>query len=54
MELDEKKICTREFWKSQIIVASRQKRPASFGFYSPAKDDAELEGTINTKRVGDH
>ncbi|XP_058195516.1 uncharacterized protein LOC131311901 isoform X3 [Rhododendron vialii] len=50
VELDEKRICTREFWKSQIIIASRQKRPASFGFYSPAKDDAELEGTINTKR----
>ncbi|KAI8528603.1 hypothetical protein RHMOL_Rhmol12G0160600 [Rhododendron molle] len=50
VELDEKKICTREFWKSQIIVASRQKRPASFGFYSPAKDDAESEGTTNTKR----
>ncbi|GFZ07649.1 outer arm dynein light chain 1 protein [Actinidia rufa] len=37
LKLDEKKISTREFWKSQIIIASRQKRPASFGFYSPAK-----------------
>ncbi|XP_052181694.1 uncharacterized protein LOC127794555 isoform X2 [Diospyros lotus] len=48
--LDERKICTGEIWKRQIIIASRQKRPASFGFYSPAKGDAELEGTINTKR----
>lgn len=50
--LDEKKISTREFWKRQIIVAGRRKQPASFGFYSPAKDDGELDGTINTKRVG--
>ncbi|XP_057474152.1 uncharacterized protein LOC130762497 isoform X4 [Actinidia eriantha] len=50
LKLDEKKISTREFWKSQIIIASRQKRPASFGFYSPAKGGTELEGTINTKR----
>ncbi|PSR84675.1 Serine/threonine-protein kinase 11-interacting protein [Actinidia chinensis var. chinensis] len=50
LKLDEKKISTREFWKSQIIIASRQKRPASFGFYSPAKGGTELKGTINTKR----
>ena len=52
LKLDEKKISTREYWKRQIIVAGRQKQPASFGFYSPAKDDGELDGTINTKRVG--
>ncbi|XP_071903402.1 uncharacterized protein [Coffea arabica] len=50
LKLDEKKISTREYWKRQIIVAGRQKQPASFGFYSPAKDDGELDGTINTKR----
>ncbi|KAK2982686.1 hypothetical protein RJ640_010852, partial [Escallonia rubra] len=50
LKLDEKNICTREFWKRQLLIASRQKRPASFGFYSPAKDDAELEGSINTKQ----
>ncbi|KAK9278470.1 hypothetical protein L1049_028036 [Liquidambar formosana] len=50
LKLDDKEISTREFWNRQIIVASRQKRPASFGFYSPAKDDAEGEGGINTKR----
>lgn len=50
LELDDKKICTRELWKRQIIIASRQKRPASFGFYFTAKDDAGLEGTINTKQ----
>nr|XP_009773244.1 PREDICTED: uncharacterized protein LOC104223492 isoform X1 [Nicotiana sylvestris] len=50
MELDEKKICTSELWQRQIIIASRQKRPASFGFYSPARDGAKIEGSINTKR----
>ncbi|KAJ8536090.1 hypothetical protein K7X08_034491 [Anisodus acutangulus] len=50
MELDEKKICTSELWQRQIIIASRQKRPASFGFYSPARVGAKLEGSINTKR----
>ncbi|CAL5371927.1 unnamed protein product [Camellia sinensis] len=50
LTLDEKKICTREFWKRQIIIASRQKRPASYGFYSPAKSGTELEGSINTER----
>ncbi|CAL5445291.1 unnamed protein product [Camellia sinensis] len=50
LTLDEKKICKREFWKRRIIIASRQKRPASFGFYSPAKGVAELEGIIKTKR----
>lgn len=48
--LDEKEISTREFWKRQIIIASRQKRPASFGFYSPAKYDAEGEESISAKR----
>ncbi|XP_057952168.1 uncharacterized protein LOC131146540 isoform X1 [Malania oleifera] len=50
LRLDEKGISMREFWKRQIIIASRQKRPASFGFYSPAQDDAEAEGSINIKR----
>ncbi|PHT47376.1 hypothetical protein CQW23_11584 [Capsicum baccatum] len=50
MELDEKKICTIELWQRQIIIASRQKQPASFGFYSPARDGAKLEGSINAKR----
>ncbi|KAA8541365.1 hypothetical protein F0562_025316 [Nyssa sinensis] len=50
VKLDEKQICKSEFWERQIIIASRQKRPASFGFYSPAKDDTEFEGTIDTKR----
>lgn len=49
LKLDEKNISTREFWKRQIIIASRQKRPASFGFYSPAKVDAKEE-SINRKR----
>ncbi|KAK6249817.1 hypothetical protein SCA6_003822 [Theobroma cacao] len=51
LKLDDKGISTREYWKRKIIVASRQKRPSSFGFYSPAKVDAEGEGGINKKRV---
>ncbi|KAM4106524.1 hypothetical protein ACB094_04G071200 [Castanea mollissima] len=50
LKLDDKNISTREFWKRQIIIASRQKRPASFGFYTPAKVDAKKEGSINPKR----
>lgn len=44
---------TKEFWQRQIIIASRHKRPASFGFYSPARDDAEGEGSSNRKKVGE-
>ncbi|MBA0798322.1 hypothetical protein Gohar_008920 [Gossypium harknessii] len=51
LKLDDKEINTTDYWKRKIIVASRQKRPSSFGFYSPAKDDAEGEGCINKKRV---
>lgn len=49
LKLDDKKITRREFWKRQIIVTSRHKRPASFGFYLPAKGDSEGE-TTNTKK----
>ncbi|OMO95825.1 Leucine rich repeat 4 [Corchorus capsularis] len=51
LKLDDKEISTREYWKRKIIVASRQKRPSSFGFYSPAKDGSEGEGGNNKKRV---
>lgn len=51
LKLDDKEINTTDYWKRKIIVASRQKRPSSFGFYSPAKDDAEAEGCIKKKRV---
>ncbi|XP_044465486.1 uncharacterized protein LOC123195732 isoform X3 [Mangifera indica] len=50
LKLDDKEISTREFWKRQIIIASRMKRPAAFGFYSPAKEDADAEGSHNRKR----
>ncbi|XP_075514397.1 uncharacterized protein LOC142549363 isoform X1 [Primulina tabacum] len=49
LKLDDKRISPSEFWKRQIIVTSRMKQPASFGFYVPAKDDANSEG-INAKR----
>ncbi|XP_022755098.1 uncharacterized protein LOC111303243 [Durio zibethinus] len=51
LKLDDKDISTRDYWKRKIIVASGQKRPSSFGLYSPAKDDAEGEGGINKKRI---
>ncbi|KAK9105941.1 hypothetical protein Scep_022785 [Stephania cephalantha] len=50
LKLDEKEITTEEFWKRQIILASRQKRPAGFGFYSPATDNSEEEGNCNNKK----
>ncbi|KAK4414183.1 Serine/threonine-protein kinase-interacting protein [Sesamum alatum] len=50
LKLDEKEISKSEYWERQIIIASRQKQPASFGFYSPVQDDADVDGSINTKR----
>ncbi|KAL6178249.1 hypothetical protein ACLB2K_049768 [Fragaria x ananassa] len=50
LKLDDKEISTREFWKRQLIIASRQKRPASFGFYSPAKCDDKGDASINRRR----
>nr|GME13451.1 serine/threonine-protein kinase 11-interacting protein-like isoform X1 [Ipomoea batatas] len=50
LKLDEKKHTKSDLWKRQILIARRQRRPASFGFYSPARDDAEPEGIINTKK----
>uniref|UniRef100_A0A6N2KAC9 Uncharacterized protein n=1 Tax=Salix viminalis TaxID=40686 RepID=A0A6N2KAC9_SALVM len=49
VKLDDLEISTREFWKRQFIIASRQKQPASFGFYSPAKGDAHRMGSMNRK-----
>jgi hypothetical protein len=51
VKLDDQEISAREFWKRQIIIAKRQKRPTSFGFYSPAIGDDEGDGNINRKRV---
>ncbi|XP_077236050.1 outer arm dynein light chain 1 protein isoform X2 [Tasmannia lanceolata] len=50
LKLDERGISTRESWKRQIILASRQKRPATYGFYCPAKGEGEEEGSVNAKR----
>ncbi|RAL41473.1 hypothetical protein DM860_010267 [Cuscuta australis] len=49
LRLDEEKPTTSDLWKRKVIIASRQKQPASFGFYAPARDSSELGG-INTKR----
>lgn len=51
LKLDGKQIGTREFWKRQIIVAHRQSEPASYGFYSPAREEANEEGSCNRKKV---
>ncbi|GLU12888.1 hypothetical protein SLE2022_295450 [Rubroshorea leprosula] len=50
LKLDDKEISTREFWKRRIIIARRQKQPANFGFYHPAKIDAGGDGNVNKKR----
>ncbi|XP_038724852.1 uncharacterized protein LOC120016242 isoform X2 [Tripterygium wilfordii] len=50
LKLDDKEISNREFWKMQILVAGRHKRPSSFGYYSPVRDEADGEGSINIKR----
>ncbi|CAN6584811.1 unnamed protein product [Malus baccata var. baccata] len=49
LKLDDKEISTRDFWKRQLIVAGRHKRPASFGFYSPAKCDDKGDSSANRK-----
>ncbi|XP_006580393.1 uncharacterized protein [Glycine max] len=52
LKLDEKEINTSDFWKRQIIIASMHKRPASFGIYVPAKDEAVIEGgNIRRRKV---
>lgn len=50
LKLDEKKISAYEAWKRQIIISGRQKEPASFGFYSPIRYDADVEGSANAKK----
>ncbi|KAI3976578.1 hypothetical protein MKX01_008436 [Papaver californicum] len=45
-ELDDKEISTQEAWQRQIIIASRQMRPAAYGFYSPAKHHAQGEEIV--------
>ncbi|XP_010916192.1 uncharacterized protein [Elaeis guineensis] len=50
LKLDEKGISTREYWERHVIFSRRQKRPAGYGFYFPAKDDPEDENIRNTKK----
>ncbi|CAH9084868.1 unnamed protein product [Cuscuta epithymum] len=49
LKLDEENPTTSDLWKRKVIIAGRQKQPASFGFYAPARDGADLRA-INTKR----
>lgn len=49
--LDDHGITTREYWERHIILASRQKLPAGYGFYFPAKDGgADGESNTNAKK----
>ncbi|XP_072991754.1 uncharacterized protein [Typha latifolia] len=50
LKLDDKGISTGEYWERHVIFASRQKQPAGYGFYFPAKDDPEDESNLNAKR----
>ncbi|KAL1553939.1 serine/threonine-protein kinase 11-interacting protein-like [Salvia divinorum] len=50
LKLDEKKISAFEDWKRKIIISSRQKQPASFGFYSPIRFEADVEEDAHTKK----
>ncbi|KAL3654947.1 hypothetical protein CASFOL_000733 [Castilleja foliolosa] len=50
LKLDEKNISICDFLKRHIIVASRRKQPASFGFYIPLPDADDVEEGINTKK----
>ncbi|KAM0886331.1 hypothetical protein ACQ4PT_029796 [Festuca glaucescens] len=48
LKLDDKGMNTQEYWEKQVLFASRQKLPAGYGFYFPAKDDHEDEETSNS------
>ncbi|KAF7822222.1 Serine/threonine-protein kinase 11-interacting protein [Senna tora] len=50
LKLDDKEINADDFWKRQIIIASKHKRPSSFGIYLPAKDEDIEEGSLNRRR----
>lgn len=50
VKLDDREMSTREFWKRQIIVTRRQRRPASYGYYYPARENNEGEGFAYGKR----
>ncbi|GAB2225421.1 hypothetical protein Droror1_Dr00006213 [Drosera rotundifolia] len=49
LKVDDKGITTKEFWKRQILIAGRQKRPASYGFYIPVRENVEEEGPPSSK-----
>ncbi|XP_013586450.1 PREDICTED: uncharacterized protein LOC106295169 isoform X1 [Brassica oleracea var. oleracea] len=50
LKLDGKQIGNREFWKRQVVVTRRKTQPASYGFYSPAREEADDEGSFNRKK----
>lgn len=51
LKLDDKGMNTQEYWEKQVMFSSRQKQPAGYGFYFPAKDDCEDEDTSKSMMV---
>uniref|UniRef100_A0A0D9VRC6 Serine/threonine-protein kinase 11-interacting protein n=1 Tax=Leersia perrieri TaxID=77586 RepID=A0A0D9VRC6_9ORYZ len=49
LKLDDKGMNTQEYWEKQVMFSSRQKQPAGYGFYFPAKEDHEEEDISNSK-----
>ncbi|XP_054813681.1 uncharacterized protein LOC129314293 isoform X2 [Prosopis cineraria] len=50
LKLDDKEMNTQDFWKRQLIIASKHRRPSTFGVYLPAKDEAAEQETLNRRR----
>ncbi|CAA6664810.1 unnamed protein product [Spirodela intermedia] len=40
----------REYWERHVIIAGRRKRPAGYGFYFPAKENAGGRDRVNAKK----
>ncbi|KAG8074090.1 hypothetical protein GUJ93_ZPchr0006g42439 [Zizania palustris] len=49
LKLDDKGMNTQEYWEKQVMFSSRQKQPAGYVFFFPAKDDHENEDISNSK-----
>ncbi|XP_028792133.1 uncharacterized protein LOC114747928 isoform X2 [Neltuma alba] len=50
LKLDDKEINTKDYWKRRLIIASKHRRPSSFGVYLPAKDEDAEQETLNRRR----
>ncbi|KAG6483204.1 uncharacterized protein LOC122017752 isoform X2 [Zingiber officinale] len=50
LDLDGKRISTREYWERHVIFANNQKKPAGCGFYFPAKSTVEDESIMAIRK----